>query len=352
MAQYYLYMGPSPTLLCHPFISSSFSSEVSLTVERMAPLPFSNPPELVGRRLYELLEQPQEPFLMEVYLLENGCSGRIVRSQSSPFCWPSNAAGKRLRKFGSHGGIRRSRVAGFLRRVIVNVVDSKALKKALHLDRKTTATKRSTIFDLFLVESKYQFFNPVSILELQHSDESYSSGKQSKSIFSGFLTLLSLFYESYIYVSMLHHCFSFAASIKDECPLPSSMDFPRESSINVKESPEKSMCQKKVNFSNRRRLLFDCLRESEARLWNFHGCLDSELFEESMNELIFSRERKKGDVTSLTQIVVSEFSRFREKWNQFKPEAREIGLSLEAAILDDLMEETILDMMNSKSSLG
>ncbi|KAH0466530.1 hypothetical protein IEQ34_003768 [Dendrobium chrysotoxum] len=278
----------------------------------MAPLPFSHPPDLVGRRLYELLEQPQEPFLMEVYLLENGCSGRIVRSQSSPSCWPLNAAGKRLRKFGSHGGIRRSRAAGFLRHVIINLVYSKALRKALHLDRKTTANKRSNIFDLFLVESKYQF-NPVSILELQHSDESYPSGKQN------------------------------------ECPLPSSMDFPRESSINLKETREKSMCQKKVNFSNRRRLLFDCLRESKGRIWNFHGCLDSELFEESMNELIFSWEREKGDVTSLTQMVVSEFSRFREKWNQFKPEAREIGLSLEAAILDDLIEEAILDMMNSNS---
>ncbi|XP_028549281.1 uncharacterized protein LOC110113935 isoform X1 [Dendrobium catenatum] len=291
MAQYYLYMGPFPTLLCHPFLLSSFSSELSLTVERMAPLPFSNPPELVGRRLYELLEQPQEPFLMEVYLLENGCSGRIVRSPSSPSCWPLNAAGKRLRKFGSHGGIRRSRVAGFLRRVIVNLVYCKALRKALHLDRKTAANKRSNIFDFFLVE-------------LQHSDESYPSGKQN------------------------------------ECPLPSS-------SINLKETREKSLCQKKVNFSNSRRLLFDCLSDSEGRIWNFHGCLNSELFEESMNELIFSWEREKGDVTSLTQIVVSEFARLREKRNQLKPEAREIGLSLEAAIFDDLMEETIMDMMNS-----
>lgn len=336
-----MYYLSSPALLYHPFKSPTFSSEVFL--ERMASSPFSNPSKPVGRRLYELLEQPQEPFLMEVYLLENRCSGRIMRSQSPLFCWPLNGTDKKFRKFRSHGSIGRSRAVGFMKLVLVNLVYSKAVRKVLHLDMTATAKKRSNIFNFFPLESKDQL-SPVSVLELQHSNERSPSDKKSKSNYFSWVS--SLLHESYLYIHDASFFFRFAESIKDECPLLSSMDSPRESSITLKETHVKSLFHKKVKFSNRRRLLYDCLREPEERIWSFHGCLNSEMFEQSMNEPSLSWESEKGDVPSSTQIAVaSESARFPEEWNHFESGTREIGLCLEAAILDDLKEEAIFDML-------
>ncbi|XP_020591061.1 uncharacterized protein LOC110031949 isoform X2 [Phalaenopsis equestris] len=275
-------------------------------LERMASLRPANPSKSVERRLYEFLEKPQEPFLMDVYLFENGCSDRIIRSHSSPYCWPLNAAGKRLQKFGYHEGLRRRSAAGCLTRAWVKLFYSKAIRKVLHLDRMSTAKKHSSIFDFFSVELKDQL-SPVSVLELQHSDESSPLDKQN------------------------------------ECPLTLRMDSPRESPrIHVK-----SPFYQKAKFSDRRRFRLDFLTEAEERNWSFHGCLDSNMFADAMNEPRLSWRCENGEVANLTQTIASESSRFRAKFIQLKPEAWEIGLFLEETILDDLKEAAILDMLNS-----
>lgn len=47
-------------------------------------------PSASGRRLSELLEEQQEPFFLDLHLLEKGCSGR--RLDDTALCWPTAAA--------------------------------------------------------------------------------------------------------------------------------------------------------------------------------------------------------------------------------------------------------------------
>lgn len=46
-----------------------------------------------GRRLSELLEERQEPFFLDLHLLEKGCSGRLLDGYDTALCWPAAAAG-------------------------------------------------------------------------------------------------------------------------------------------------------------------------------------------------------------------------------------------------------------------
>ncbi|VAH83996.1 unnamed protein product [Triticum turgidum subsp. durum] len=46
-----------------------------------------------GRRLSELLEERQEPFSLDLHLLEKGCSGRLLDGYDTAMCWPAAAAG-------------------------------------------------------------------------------------------------------------------------------------------------------------------------------------------------------------------------------------------------------------------
>lgn len=55
---------------------------------------------LAGRRLAELLQEQQEPFLLDVYLLENGYSGRSVCTEATATCWPAGTACRRLQRLG------------------------------------------------------------------------------------------------------------------------------------------------------------------------------------------------------------------------------------------------------------
>ncbi|CAL4987509.1 unnamed protein product [Urochloa decumbens] len=49
-------------------------------------------PSPSGRRLSELLEEKQEPFVLDLHLLEKGCSSRLLDAgYDTALCWPSSA---------------------------------------------------------------------------------------------------------------------------------------------------------------------------------------------------------------------------------------------------------------------
>uniref|UniRef100_A0ACD5X549 Uncharacterized protein n=1 Tax=Avena sativa TaxID=4498 RepID=A0ACD5X549_AVESA len=50
-------------------------------------------PSPSGRRLSELLEEKQEPFFLDLHLLEKGCSGRLLDGYNTAVCWPAAGAG-------------------------------------------------------------------------------------------------------------------------------------------------------------------------------------------------------------------------------------------------------------------
>ncbi|PKU80809.1 hypothetical protein MA16_Dca014647 [Dendrobium catenatum] len=234
----------------------------------MASPSLSNFSTQLGRRmLSEFLQEPQEPFLFE------------------------------MRKLSNQGGIRNGRAAAFLKRVLAKLAYGKT---------SSADNRKSSVFSCFSDYSNDHQLSPVSVLELQYSDESSPSLDDHSSNLA-------------------------SAVIKDECPLPPGADSTMENSIILEEIHDKS-----VSFNKRRRLLLECWRkETEERILSFEDRLScSDMSEKAMNEQIFSWEKQKGDSSCC-----------REEWNQFKAEAREIGLCLEAAIFDELREETILDTL-------
>ncbi|ONM26929.1 hypothetical protein ZEAMMB73_Zm00001d007473 [Zea mays] len=61
-------------------------------------------PSSSGRRLSELLEEKQEPFVLDLHLLEKGCcSSRLLDGYDSALCWPAagNDAAAALRRLAS-----------------------------------------------------------------------------------------------------------------------------------------------------------------------------------------------------------------------------------------------------------
>lgn len=118
-----------------------------------------NPAPHGGRSLAKLLEEQQEPFLLEVYLMENGCSGRMIASQSKPFCWPLNLCKRlRIRQTSRQEGI----TAVFLKRTLARFIYSKTA---------TIEHRRLSFSSCFSEESKHQL-SPVSILELYSAESS------------------------------------------------------------------------------------------------------------------------------------------------------------------------------------
>lgn len=90
-----------------------------------------------GRRmLSEFLQEPQEPFLFE------------------------------MRKLSNQGGIRNGRAAAFLKRVLAKLAYGKTSR---------ADNRKSSVFSCFSDYSNDHQLSPVSVLELQYSDESSPS---------------------------------------------------------------------------------------------------------------------------------------------------------------------------------
>ncbi|XP_018679195.2 uncharacterized protein LOC103979533 [Musa acuminata AAA Group] len=83
------------------------------------------------RRLFELLQEQQEPFLLDVYLLERGYSDRLLASQSTcPACWPGNPCRRRTQKL--TGRRFRTRREGTVKNMLSKLFSRRATKNALH----------------------------------------------------------------------------------------------------------------------------------------------------------------------------------------------------------------------------
>lgn len=93
-----------------------------------------------GRRLFELLEEEQEPFLLDVFLLEQGYSDhRAINTNAASVCSPG-AACKRLKRFVATAyGFKRKRggrlVKFLFNKVAFNKVTSKAWSVAIDSGR-------------------------------------------------------------------------------------------------------------------------------------------------------------------------------------------------------------------------
>ncbi|XP_042401326.1 uncharacterized protein LOC121991351 isoform X1 [Zingiber officinale] len=133
------------------------------------------------RRLFELLEEQQEPFLLDVYLLEHGYSdSRAMEGTVTSICWPgsSSCSCRKLRIFGIYGW-RKNR-GGLLRCLLNKFAYTKLIRKAWRWPIKDN--KRAVEFHRLSTscgteeeDLDKEVLSPVSVLELQAEEEVSSS---------------------------------------------------------------------------------------------------------------------------------------------------------------------------------
>lgn len=125
------------------------------------------------RRLFELLEEQQEPFLLDVYLLEHGYSdNRAMEGTATSICWPgsSSCSCRKLRIFGMYGW-RKNR-GGLLRCLLNKFAYGKLIRKAWRWPIKDSnmAVEFHRLSNCGGTEEEdldKEVLSPVSVLELQ-----------------------------------------------------------------------------------------------------------------------------------------------------------------------------------------
>ncbi|WOL10913.1 hypothetical protein Cni_G19672 [Canna indica] len=266
----------------------------------MAGLPES--PPINGRRLFEMLQEPQEPFVLEVYLLEKGYSNRLLSSQSTRIvCWPGKGCRRLQRLTTRHCKTWRE----VLLRNILNWVD-KAPSNAAAFCLSEFGRKRSIGREL---NRKHRRNNIVvgSKLQLQYSCDEVSAvcrvcgmeDNKSKLGFDRFPTkVVHLFNELYevAYTPAFYQL------------LGSNMQ----------------------------------LNHSDEKVSN-----SKEITEKLIHEKIPPRNQRRKYITNIEQLTVSELSSSSTEWSQFHHQIREIGIEIEAILYEDIEEEAIIDMLSS-----
>ncbi|XP_072957820.1 uncharacterized protein [Typha angustifolia] len=283
-----------------------------------------------GRRLSELLQEQQEPFLLDVYLLENGYSSRALKSPSVGRCCSLSAC-SRLLRLCRYGFKRRG---GVLRYALVNFVYQKVIKKRTmqvfscfcEMGGKPNLPefrRLSSSCDIDEGESDGDFpwkamedsrqLSPVSVLDM-HSDQV----KDEKPSTSG--------------------------SSPKQTAQASWLDFEE---IIGSTSPVPHNC--KINQSGQ--LLSECVKEVEEMIWDSHECLSPQRTGKLIEEQIISWEKLRGDIAKLTHLIHLDFSRPSREWRQFQSERKEIGMEIETQIFEDIRREAVMDILSSHCTL-
>ncbi|XP_010941953.1 uncharacterized protein [Elaeis guineensis] len=304
----------------------------------------ASPPRQVQhhRRLFELLEEQQEPFLLDVYLLENGYSDRAVRPQARVMCSPESAC-TGLPRLSSHG-FRRKR-GGVISCILSKFLCQKAIRKALSWEGLAVESGRWSVFGcLFDLgrESHVTEFHRLSSSSAVNEGE-LSGEIQWKSLEdSNQLSPISVLELHSCEASPIHnHSSSFSSGI--ETKDASWVGF-EELLGSASFLSQHARSKKELDRSYQ--LLLDCVREVEKRIWDSYECLSPERVKSIIKERIFTWEKQRGDVTDIAQLVDLEVSESREEWKHFQTEVREIGIEMEAVIFEEIREETLLDMLD------
>ncbi|KAG1341782.1 hypothetical protein COCNU_05G000110 [Cocos nucifera] len=311
----------------------------------------SKSPSAQGRRLFELLEEQQEPFLLDVYLLENGYSNRILKSQATSMCWPGSAF-QRLQRLRSHGLGRR---CGFIRCMLTKVLYGKAVKKALEWDSKAPENGRLSFFDCFTeVESKNHDVEPGGSFSCPRGSGS-TKELDGESQWKCMEMVEDLEQHSPVSVLELRSCEGTPVHShnKEEKKSTSSLDSTTEALDMFKEllkaaySPAFNQFTKsKTVLHQPEQLLLDCVREVEENICASNEYLSPEMTQKIINEEILSWEMQKGDLTRISKLIFSDVSNSMREWNRFRSQMREIVIEIEAAIFEEVREEIVSNLLD------
>ncbi|KAJ8513968.1 hypothetical protein OPV22_004402 [Ensete ventricosum] len=298
-----------------------------------------------GRRLFELLEEQQEPFLLDVYLLEHGYSHRATGANAAAaaaafMCWPRSAC-RKLRRFGTYGFFKRKR-GGILRFLLDKVVVIR--RKAWRWDGAVVGSgrrRRSIFGTLFEMKGKtgvVEFHrlscsggteadredqcrapssstqrSPVSVLELQHSDE----------------------VEEEVSSISAHRWAAVEELLHGRCHDPQ------------RANPKK-------HFYEPHHFVLDRLREVEGRLSAPLECSRPEKRGKNRDEevvLSSSYDNHGAALANISPLIDCDLSESGKEWRHHQHEMTEVGTQIEHLIFEEIREETLVGILVCQCTL-
>ncbi|KAG1348138.1 hypothetical protein COCNU_06G019670 [Cocos nucifera] len=300
------------------------------------------------RRLFELLEEQQEPFLLDVYLLENGHSDRALRSQATLLCWPRSGC-RSLLRLSSHGF--NGKRGGVLKCILNRFLHQKVIRKALSWEGTALENGRRSVLGCFLEMRRES--HVAADCHTFSSSSAANEGELNGKI--QWKVLDSSNQPSPISVLELHS--DEASPVRNHSPGFNLSKKAKEASwVGLEELlgsasflSQHAKSKRELNQSHQH--LLDCVGEVEERIWDSQEYLSPERAKRIAQEQIFSWEKQRGDLADIAQLVDLEVSKSREEWRRFQPEIRAIGIEIEAVIIEEIREEIVLDMLDFRCTL-
>uniref|UniRef100_A0A0A9CEZ1 DUF4378 domain-containing protein n=1 Tax=Arundo donax TaxID=35708 RepID=A0A0A9CEZ1_ARUDO len=310
-----------------------------------------------ARRLSELLQEQQEPFLVEAAKARKPQRGRGAGSGGGGGgCCPearAAAACRRLLRLCNHGfkkrrtgggGVSRSSVAGGLRSALSKVLCSRAMRRVLSWedlgggggcfsgagnggDREFRRLRRSTGDSGECDPRAMEFGGGIDGDDLEDerarskADMEVDSSRQLSPV-----SVLDLHSDDDEEEESPVH-----SRWEDEKPSTSGSSPPSEPFLGPT-SPcftynlHDKFCEMEVDES-----------EEEMVVRN----------EKSIEEQISSWEKIAGDIARIPMMMELDLSRSMPQWRELKAEVREIGARIETLIFEDIRRETVCDMLAS-----
>ncbi|KAK1268282.1 hypothetical protein QJS04_geneDACA022079 [Acorus gramineus] len=285
-----------------------------------------------ARRLFDLLQDQQEPFLLDIYLLEHGLFNRLQNLETSSRCWPYNPPTKTFQRSLSHGLKKRRQgilmCTRILRSIFTKLRHGKT-KRDVNLPENAVFEHSHCVYE---EERKIQFSESDRLSSLNSSatissfsdstdtDESPSAQpsqiskdgepqkdkKQFSSASEGFM----------VSESMLEY-------------LVQSLGFC---------SYEKPMWVLKQT----KQLLMDCVREAVENQQERQGrCCHEEI----ICEEVLSWAKHGGNATNVSQLVGLDVASFTKERKQLHDQIDEVGVEIGDAICEEIKDEVVSDMI-------
>ncbi|KAM0888058.1 hypothetical protein ACQ4PT_028594 [Festuca glaucescens] len=275
-----------------------------------------------GRRLSELLQEQQEPFLVEAAKTRRLRRGRTATSGGGGACCPV-AACRRLLRLCNHGFKKRGVGIAGLRSALRSVLHWESLGAGEFRRLRRRSAGDSGECDARAMEfgdddeEEYERarwkadmevdcsrqLSPVSVLELHSDDE-----------------------------SPVHSLW------EDEKPSTSGSSPPSED-FHGPTSP----CFTYDIVDDKAHAMETTEEEDEEAVRNHRRCIE---------EQISAWERIAGDIAKIPSMVELDLAQYMQQWRGLKPEVREIGARIETLIFEDMRRETVCDMLASHCTLA
>ncbi|KAM7518436.1 hypothetical protein LguiB_017398 [Lonicera macranthoides] len=302
------------------------------------------------KKLQELLQEQQEPFTLELYLLERGYPKNKLNPKQSFLCFSPGSS--KLLKRSASSGIKRGRnlfpICSKLLKVAFNKLAS------VHLISKSPTTNDKEIVerkqeneedDRFSSASSTTVFNSCSESDTEEvgreRELKCGSNKNKKQLSP---------------VSVLEEIQSDETSpVHNTCSVHQYNNF--KTGGEVTSTISNTISTKKMNMAllQTKQLLCDCVREAVetrtrkyaigGRQLQFQEFLGAEEIGEIICEKIWTWSKKSADKNELTQVSNLGLLASKEEWSDFEQQKKEIAMVIGDLILEDINNEFVVEMM-------